>query len=186
MAGNTIRVTLDDDIAVLVERRLEDPTTTLDSIINDALRIGLTPGVATRTEAVDEAPAPPDKQDDQVEEGAKSAALESVVKLDDKGRITLPDELRGRYEDVVIVNWQRARVAVFGGDAFEAYLEAMTKAPGGQYAIRALVRDADEQTVDRQGRLALSSTARAWAGLECGADAVVTQVGDHLEVCSPA
>ncbi|GGC71022.1 division/cell wall cluster transcriptional repressor MraZ [Hoyosella rhizosphaerae] len=106
-------------------------------------------------------------------------------KLDDKGRLTLPAKFRELLVGgVMVVKGQDHSLAVYPRAEF---LELARKAsamsrsdPQARAFIRSLASGADEQHLDAQGRISISSTHRKWATLskEC----VVVGSVDFLEI----
>ncbi len=79
-------------------------------------------------------------------------------------------------------------VVVITRAEYERRAEALTKdVVVGTQEYRRLTRhyfgDADEQTLDSQGRILIAQGLREWAGL--GKDLVVAGAGKHIEIWNP-
>ena len=106
-------------------------------------------------------------------------------KLDNKGRLTLPAKFREELGDgLMIAKGQDHSLAVHPREAFLARAAkaaaASRKDPRSRAFVRKLAASADEQWLDAQGRITLSSDHREYAGLskEC----VVVGSIDFLEI----
>lgn len=106
-------------------------------------------------------------------------------KLDDKGRLTLPAKFREELADgLVVVNGQDHSLAVHPRAEFQVRARNAAKVsrsnPKARAYVRSLAASADEQELDRQGRITLSAAHRAYAGLE--RECVVIGSVDFLEI----
>lgn len=110
-------------------------------------------------------------------------------KLDDKGRLTLPAKFRESLAGgVMVVKGQDHSLAVYPRAEF---MELARKAasisrsdPQARAFIRSLASGADEQHLDAQGRISISSAHRKWASLS--KDCVVVGSVDFLEIWDSA
>ena len=113
----------------------------------------------------------------------------SYPKLDEKFRLILPAKFRDRLVGgVVLVKGQENCVIVLTRAEYERRAEALTSnAVVGSADYRRLTRhyfgDADEQTLDGQGRILIAQGLREWASL--GRDLVVAGAGKHIEIWNP-
>lgn len=110
-------------------------------------------------------------------------------KLDDKGRLTLPAKYReSLLGGVVIARGQDFALAVYPAEEFERLSARTDEVDRSDVEARAYVRglfaSADEQRLDAQGRITVSSAHRAYADLtkEC----VVIGSGKYLEIWDAA
>ncbi|MDJ0393081.1 division/cell wall cluster transcriptional repressor MraZ [Rhodococcus sp. G-MC3] len=92
-------------------------------------------------------------------------------KLDDKGRLTLPAKFREALEDGVMVSkGQDHSLAIYTREAFADKVRKLTEAsrsnPVARSYIRQLGAGTDEQKLDGQGRIVLSSAHRSYANLD--------------------
>ena len=91
-------------------------------------------------------------------------------KLDEKGRLILPAKFRDELsEGVVITRGQERCLYVFSARDFEDLHERITQAPitskQGRDFLRVLLSGAHAETPDRQSRVGIPATLRAYAGL---------------------
>jgi len=113
----------------------------------------------------------------------------SYPKLDDKFRLILPAKFRDRLVGgVILTKGQENCVVVLTRAEYERRAESLTKdVVVGTQEYRRLTRhyfgDADEQTLDSQGRILIAQGLRDWAGL--GKDLVVAGAGKHIEIWNP-
>ncbi|UQE73591.1 MULTISPECIES: division/cell wall cluster transcriptional repressor MraZ [unclassified Gordonia (in: high G+C Gram-positive bacteria)] len=110
-------------------------------------------------------------------------------KLDDKGRLTLPAKFRNALSGgVVVTKALDHSLAVYPAEEFGAIAQRANQAsrndPEARAYVRLMMANADEQSLDGQGRVNLSAGLRAWAGLQ--KDCVVTGQFDHLEIWDAA
>ncbi|MDN5682839.1 MULTISPECIES: division/cell wall cluster transcriptional repressor MraZ [Corynebacterium] len=110
-------------------------------------------------------------------------------KLDDKGRLTLPAKFREQLADgLVVVNGQDHSLAVHTRAEFQvraAKAAAASRAnPQARAYVRNLAASADEQELDKQGRITLSAGHRSYAGLN--KDCVVIGSVDFIEIWDAA
>ncbi|MFT3715463.1 MAG: division/cell wall cluster transcriptional repressor MraZ [Gordonia sp. (in: high G+C Gram-positive bacteria)] len=110
-------------------------------------------------------------------------------KLDDKGRLTLPAKFREALSGGVVVSKELDHsLSVYPSEEWDVIAGKLSQASRNNPATRAFVRmklaNADEQKLDGQGRVNLSTDLRSWAELtkEC----VVIGQYDHLEIWGAA
>jgi MraZ protein len=110
-------------------------------------------------------------------------------KLDDKGRLTLPAKFRGLLAEGLVVTQGQEHcldvwpAADFYAEAARAKARGMTSRTGRDYA-RMLFASAEESVPDKQGRIGLTPSLRAYAGLT--RDVVVIGAMDRVEIWQPA
>lgn len=110
-------------------------------------------------------------------------------KLDDKGRLTLPAKFRDQLGDgLVVVNGQDHSLAVHTRAEFQVRAAKAAAAsrsnPRARAYVRNLAASADEQELDKQGRVTLSATHRDYADLD--KDCVVIGSVDFIEIWDAA
>ncbi|HEY1623518.1 MAG TPA: division/cell wall cluster transcriptional repressor MraZ [Streptosporangiaceae bacterium] len=106
-------------------------------------------------------------------------------RLDEKGRMFLPakyrDELAG---GVVITKGQERCLYVFPVEEFTRFTEALRNTPvtvkGVRDYSRVLFASASDEVPDKQGRITVPASLRAYAGLE--RDCVVIGANTRLEI----
>jgi MraZ protein len=109
-------------------------------------------------------------------------------KLDDKGRLILPAKFRERLsEGLVVTAGQENCLDVFPSDAWEdeaerARSQGMTSRTGREQ-IRILFASAVDAQLDKQGRVAIPTHLRDYAGIT--RDVVVTGAMDRVEIWEP-
>lgn len=106
-------------------------------------------------------------------------------KLDDKGRLTLPAKFRDALAGgLMVTKGQDHCLFVFPRDEFEQMARKVADAPFTNEAVRAYQRylfaGTDEQRPDGQGRIAIASELRNYAGLT--KDCVVVGAMTRLEI----
>jgi MraZ protein len=111
---------------------------------------------------------------------------EDIHTLDDKGRVVLPARFRRDLADgCVITKGQDGQLLVFTKEVYaEKATEVMEKpldTPGRRFA-RTFFSSADEQNLDKAGRLLIKPDLRGYAGLELGREVAVLGVFDHIEL----
>ena len=106
-------------------------------------------------------------------------------RLDDKGRLFLPAKFRDRMSDgLVVTRGQERCLYVFPMDEFLKVTQQMQAAPTTSKAVRDFTRvflsGASDEVPDKQGRVTIPATLRAYAGLtrEC----TVIGAGSRVEV----
>jgi MraZ protein len=110
-------------------------------------------------------------------------------KLDEKGRVFLPAKFRDRLaEGVVVTIGQENCLVVWPADVFAVEADRVaslsTSARGARDYQRMFFSTSEESTPDKQGRIGISATLRAAAGLD--RDVIVIGVNNRLEVWDPA
>ncbi len=108
------------------------------------------------------------------------------LRLDDKGRVTVPVKYRPQFSDgTVVVRGRGVRCLYLhtaqGYDTFsEPYLGAAAQDPAAEATARYMSANSEDQNMDGQGRVMLSSRMREYAGLT--KDVVLIGFGERLEV----
>ncbi len=106
-------------------------------------------------------------------------------KLDDKGRLFLPAKFRDELSDgVVITRGQERCLYVFPAKEFASIMEKLRQAPASvkdaRDYMRVMLSGASDETVDKQGRVSLTSLLRQYAGLT--KELVIIGVGSRAEI----
>ena len=110
-------------------------------------------------------------------------------KLDDKGRLILPAKFRDELSDgVVITRGQDRCLYVFSAKEFDSVHEKIRQAPvtsseARQY-LRVFLSGAQDESVDKQGRVLVPSLLREYAGLD--KELVIIGVGSRAEIWDAA
>jgi MraZ protein len=110
-------------------------------------------------------------------------------KLDDKGRLILPAKFRDELSDgVVITRGQERCLYVFSAKEFDSVHEKIRQAPvtsseARQY-LRVFLSGAQDESVDKQGRVLVPSLLREYAGLD--KELVIIGVGSRAEIWDAA
>jgi MraZ protein len=110
--------------------------------------------------------------------------------LDDKGRVVLPRRYRDGLSDGCIVTKGRDhQLLVFTPEEYDksaAEVMALPDNRAGRRVRRTFFSGADEQSLDKSGRLLLKSDLREYADLTDGGEVKVLGVFDHIELRNPA
>ncbi len=106
-------------------------------------------------------------------------------RLDDKGRLILPAKFREQLEDgVVVTRGQERCLYVFPRAEFERIAGQLRQAPvtskQARDYLRVFLSGASDEAVDRQGRITVPATLRAYAGLD--RDCAVIGAGERVEI----
>ena len=110
-------------------------------------------------------------------------------KLDEKGRLILPAKFRDELGDgVVITRGQERCLYVFSSKEFASVHEKIRQAPvtsseARQY-LRVFLSGAQDESVDKQGRVLVPSLLREYAGLD--KELVIIGVGSRAEIWDAA
>lgn len=111
---------------------------------------------------------------------------EDVHTLDPKGRVVMPSRFRERLTDACIVTkGQDGQLVVFPRATWERKAADAMERPqnrAGRQFARTFFASADEQSLDKAGRLLVKPELRTYASLESGSDVVVLGVYDHVEL----
>jgi MraZ protein len=105
--------------------------------------------------------------------------------VDEKGRLVLPSKFRDRLADgVVITKGQEHCLYVFPIDRWEEEVSKVNRLPrtnrrNRNYA-RSFFGSANDQRLDRQGRIQIPPVLRSFAALE--KDVVIVGVADRVEI----
>ena len=107
--------------------------------------------------------------------------------LDDKGRVVLPRKFRDALEHgCVITKGQEHCIYVFTMDRWKEEQAKVAKLPRTDRRSRNFARSffagASDQTLDRQGRVAIPENLRTFASLD--KDVTVVGVADYIEIWS--
>ncbi len=106
-------------------------------------------------------------------------------RLDEKARLILPAKFRERLAPgLVVTRGQERCLYVFPMDEFARAVEDLRAAPMTSRAVRDYLRvflsGAFDQTPDKQGRVTIPATLRAYAGLD--RECTVIGTGSRVEV----
>lgn len=104
-------------------------------------------------------------------------------RLDEKGRLILPAKFRdGLIGGLVMTKGQERCIAIWPAQAFNDYAEKLRDRSRSNEKVRAYSRvffsSAFDDAADKQGRVTIPGTLRAWAGL----DRDVVVVGDDTRI----
>lgn len=114
---------------------------------------------------------------------------EDTHSLDGKGRVVLPARFRAALEDgCIIAKGEDRQLQVFTREAYERKAAEVMAMPPGKTARRVqrtFFGGADEQGLDKTGRLLLKGELREYAGLAEGGDVKVVGVFDRIELWAP-
>ena len=109
--------------------------------------------------------------------------------VDGKGRIVLPSRYRDELVDgCVITKGRDGQLMVYPVDVYSAQAEEVMARPQnrvGRRFARTFFAAADEQGLDKAGRLLLKQELRSYAGVDTGSEAIVLGVFDHIELWDP-
>jgi MraZ protein len=109
--------------------------------------------------------------------------------VDGKGRLVLPSRYRDQLvEGCVITKGRDGQLMVYPVDEYVAQAETVRARPqnrDGRRFSRTFFAAADEQGLDKAGRLLLKQELRTYAGVESGGETVVLGVFDHIELWNP-
>ena len=108
--------------------------------------------------------------------------------VDDKGRIAVPVKFRAQLDEGSMVSgWLDDCLAIHTKSAFEALSEKIAALPIGDQRARVFQRyvfsTASEAQMDKQGRILLPASIRAFVGLTD--EAVFVGSRDHAEIWAP-
>lgn len=109
--------------------------------------------------------------------------------LDDKGRVILPAKFRGAFEHGgYLTQFQDGCLSLWAPAEFDVQMESMQTLASGSKSDRNLARlwasTSHEVEVDKQGRMAIPSHLREFAGLD--GDVLVHGAIDRVELWNPA
>jgi MraZ protein len=114
---------------------------------------------------------------------------EDTHSLDGKGRVVLPARFRAALGDgCIVAKGEDRQLQVFTREAYErkaAEVNAMAPSRSTRRVQRTFFGGADEQTLDKTGRLLLKGELRDYAGLAEGGDVKVVGVFDRIELWAP-
>lgn len=111
---------------------------------------------------------------------------EDVHTLDGKGRVVMPSRFRDEMgESCVVTKGRDGHLEVYPRGAWEEIAGEVRARPQdrtGRRFIRTFFAAADEQTLDKAGRLLVKPDLRTYADIEMGSEVVVLGVYDHVEI----
>lgn len=114
---------------------------------------------------------------------------EDTHSLDDKGRVVLPRRFRDALSDgCIVAKGEDHQLLVFTRDAYERKAAEVMSAPAtrsGRRVQRIFFSGADEQTLDKAGRLLLKGELRSYAELTEGSEIKVLGLYHHIELWNP-
>jgi MraZ protein len=123
------------------------------------------------------------------EDGRKRAGVflgEYFHSLDEKGRVVLPSSFRRELEKgCVVAKGRDGQLMIYGLEVFGEMASEVTSRPqdrGGRRFSRTVFAGADQQDLDKSGRVLLKPDLRAFAGLEPATEIAVLGVFDHIEL----
>lgn len=110
-------------------------------------------------------------------------------RLDDKGRLILPAKFREQLEvGVVVTRGQERCLYVFPEAEFTRIAGQLRQAPvtskQARDYLRVFLSGASDESLDRQGRITVPATLRAYAGLD--RDCAVIGAGERVEIWDAA
>jgi MraZ protein len=109
--------------------------------------------------------------------------------VDGKGRLVLPSRYRDQLVDgCVITKGRDGQLMVYPVDEYMAQAETVRRLPDnrdGRRFARTFFAGADEQSLDKAGRLLLKQELRTYSQVEVGSETVVLGVFDHIELWNP-
>lgn len=112
-----------------------------------------------------------------------------TVRMDDKGRVTLPARYRESFANgVMVARGQDHCLYVFTDEGFETFADDAINAPITDERARGYQRymlaNADDQRPDAQGRITVAPRMRDYAKLT--KDLVITGIGLRMEIWDAA
>ena len=119
---------------------------------------------------------------------------EKLRTIDAKGRVVLPSRYRDEFKvgddpdaprRCVVAKGKDRQLVVYPMAKWQEEADAVMALPStkeNRRLQRAFFGGADEQVLDRQGRLLLNQDLRAFAGIEPSSDVYLVGVHDHVEV----
>lgn len=115
---------------------------------------------------------------------------EDTHSLDEKGRLVLPRRFRDALADrCIVAKGEDHQLLVFTLEAYERKAAEVMAAPptrAGRRVQRIFFSGADEQTLDKAGRLLLKGELRGYADLVEGGEVKVLGLYHHIELWNPA
>lgn len=104
--------------------------------------------------------------------------------IDAKGRLIIPAKFRDQLgEAFVITKGNDGCLSIYTNEAWENFLEKITKLPGNKNSrefVRYFVSSAEVVEADKQGRVLIPANLREHAGLD--KDVVLAGVIDKIEI----
>lgn len=115
---------------------------------------------------------------------------EDTHSLDDKGRVVLPRRFRDALADgCIVAKGEDHQLLVFTREAYDRKAAEVMAAPptrAGRRVQRIFFSGADEQALDKAGRLLLKGELRSYADLDEGGEVKVLGLYHHIELWNPA
>ncbi len=106
--------------------------------------------------------------------------------LDEKGRVVLPSSFRRELADgCVVAKGRDGQLMIHSTKVFQRMAEeVMTESGGrsGRRLSRTMFAGADQQDLDKSGRVLVKPDLRDFAALETATEIVVIGVFDHVEL----
>ena len=122
------------------------------------------------------------------EDGRKQRMLlgEYFHSLDGKGRVVLPSSFRRELEDgCVVTKGQDGQLVIYPVETFRTLAADVASAAPSRDSrrfARTVFGGADNQDMDKTGRVLVKPDLRQFAGLETGTEIAVVGVFDHVEL----
>jgi MraZ protein len=119
---------------------------------------------------------------------------QSENSIDAKGRVAVPAKMRAAFPEsapnyVVLSRGFDRCVHLYTAPAWEEIERQVNKLSPLDKAYRDFKRymigTADDFELDKQGRVTIPPSLRRYAGLEAGGTALITGVGDYIEIWNP-
>lgn len=114
---------------------------------------------------------------------------EDTHALDDKGRVVMPRRFRDALgEGCVVAKGEDNQLLVYTPTEYRKRAEAVMEMPQsrtGRRIRRTFFSGADEQQLDKAGRLLVKQELREYAALREGAAVTLLGVYDHIELWNP-
>jgi MraZ protein len=114
---------------------------------------------------------------------------EDTHSLDEKGRVVLPRRFRDALADgCIVAKGEDHQLLVFTRAAYERKAAEVMATPAtraGRRVQRIFFSGADEQTLDKAGRLLLKGELRSYAELVEGGEVKVLGLYHHIELWNP-
>lgn len=111
---------------------------------------------------------------------------EDTHTLDTKGRIVMPSRFRDDLSSgCIVLKGQDGHLMIYPSEVWRERAAEIMQQPqnrAGRRFSRTFFSGADEQQLDKSGRLLIKPDLREFAGLEPGADVAVLGVYDHVEL----
>jgi MraZ protein len=106
--------------------------------------------------------------------------------LDEKGRVVLPSSFRRELEDgCVVAKGRDGQLMIHSLEVFRQMAQEVVRQPqdrSGRRFSRTVFAGADQQDLDKSGRVLLKPDLREFAALDSGREVAVLGVFDHIEL----